>query len=80
MGFAIEIPIAPVHKAARILVLRVGFSPGLSSPAIMFLTGTYKPILRPANKIYLYRPAVKPLYRALGPSSAVIVFIVPMNP
>ena len=71
---------APVHKPAKILVLRVGFSPGLSSPAIAFLTGTYNPILRPANKICLYKPAVNPLYRALGPSSAEIVFMVPINP
>jgi hypothetical protein len=61
VGFATEIPMAPVHKAARILVLRVGFSPGLSSPAIIVLTGIYKPILRPAKRIYLCKPAERPL-------------------
>lgn len=80
VGLAIEIPIAPVHKAAKIFTLRVGFSPGFNSPAIIVRTGTYNPILRPANRICLYRPADSPLYNAKGPSSAEIVFIVPMNP
>jgi hypothetical protein len=70
----------PVQSAAKTLVAKVGFSPGLSSPAMMFLTGTYRPILNPANTIYLWRPAVKPLYKALVPSSLEMTAIVLRNP
>jgi hypothetical protein len=80
VGFATEIPIAPVQRAANIFVVRVGFSPGFNSPAIMFLTGIYRPILRPAKINYLCKPAVKPLYKALLPSSFAMVDIVPKKP
>lgn len=71
---------APVARPAEIFVKRDGFSPGFSSPAIKFLTGTYRPILNPANTHYLYNPAVNPLYNALKPSSLEIVAIVPRKP
>lgn len=73
-------PIVPVAKPAMILVANVGFSPGFNSPAIIVLTGTYRPILKPANTICLYNPAVKPLYKAKNPSSLDIVPIVPRKP
>lgn len=65
---------------AKIFTLREGFSPGLSSPDIMFLIGVYNPILSPANTIYLCKPADSPFHNAKNPSSFEIVLIVPMNP
>ena len=71
---------APVVRPANILTNKVGFSPGFNSPAIIFLTGMYIPILIPAKMNYLWRPALSPLKRDFGPSSLEMVFIVPMKP
>jgi len=79
VGFATQIPTAPVVNAAKIFLYN-GISPTWSFPTYNSLTVSYKPILIEANTSYLWRPAPKPLNNANGPSSAAIVKAVFINP
>jgi hypothetical protein len=74
VGFAIDIPIAPVVNAANILLLR-GIIPTWFYPTYSFLTGSYNPILKLANTICLCKPAVSPFNKDPTPSSARITLI-----
>jgi hypothetical protein len=75
VGLATVIPMVPVIIPATIFYGIVGFTPSGSGPVTISLIGTYKPILNPPYTSYLYKPGTRPLYKALGPSSALMTFI-----
>lgn len=70
----------PVVIPAAIFYSRLGLTPSGSGPVIISLIGTYIPILSPAKINCLYSPGTRPPYKAIVPSSAAIVFTVPMSP
>lgn len=80
VGFAIVIAIEPEAIPAAIFYNNVGFTPSGKGPQIASRIGTYIPIRRPAKTHYLWNPAVRPLYKESAPSSAAMVFIVPISP
>jgi len=80
VGLATVMAMAPVVRPAHTLWKRLGFTPSGRGPVKKSLTGTYIPILSPANTTYLWSPAVSPPKSARDPSSAAMVFTVPMIP